>query len=712
MILERWADLSPAAKGTFLGVCAVLSVGGGLALSGLVLSRGLNLTFDPLSDLFLWPRVALSDYSGPETEKWVKLGGYAGLVPTLLIILAFLRNRPKPDLHGKARFAAERDIRAAGLRSGTGLIAGFTGPLPSRNYGKPVDRFGRVVEEGGVIKTAADNLTAKTLLTYGGPEHMFLYAPTRSGKGAGVVVPNLLNWPGSAVILDIKKENWILTAGFRKSRGQDVYLFDPLESSGKTHRWNPLSTVRRGGDFQIEDLQRLADLFIPVHSKDPFFDRAAQNAFVGVGGYLAETPDLPFTLGEIFRQLTLTGNVVQTFKDRIRKRKDNGRALSWQTEAALTDFISKSENTFESVKSTITANLGLFANPMLDRATSGSDFDFADLRKRRISIYVGITPNNLGRLGPLLNLFFQSCVDANMQELPENNPNLKHKVLLCMDEFAAVGELPAFKRGIVYFAGYGLKVLTIIQTPAQLSDIYGADAAAAYMDNAGVEIAFTPKSLKEARNLSDRFGTFAMESKSESRAKHLADSKGTTISTSEQKRALMMPQELLAMDQSKALVMIAGHPPVMANKIRYYAEDVFLERARIPPPDVPSIIKGATSDELADVKAENQRQREELDAIKKQMARITALAGYRDENIANGQPDSVEMTLEEISNPETILPERLKLDHSAARNKLEALKASGRLTSRDGVRELLSSLGISHCDGSIRDTENQRDINV
>lgn len=671
-------------------------------LSGFVAARGLNLSFDPFADLFLWPRLALSDYAGAETTKWIKLGGYAGLTPALLIALAFLSNRPKPDLHGKARFAAERDIKAAGLRAKSGLIAGFTGPLPARNYGKPVDRMGRHVEDGGTVKRAAKgHLTAKNLLTYGGPEHMFLYAPTRSGKGVGVVVPNLLNWPGSAVILDIKKENWTLTAGFRKSGCQDVYLFDPLEPNGKTHRWNPLSTVRRGGEFQIEDLQRLADLFIPVQSKDPFFDRAAQTAFVGVGGYLAETPALPFTLGEIFRQLTLTGNVVKTFKDRIKKRKDDGRPLSWQTEAALTDFISKSENTFESVKSTITANLGLFANPMLDRATSTSDFDFADLRKRRMSIYVGITPNNLGRLGPLLNLFFQTCVDANMQELPENNPALKHKVLLCMDEFAAVGELPSFKRGIGYFAGYGLKVLTIIQTPAQLADIYGTDGAAAYMDNAGVEIVFTPKSLKEARNLSERFGTLAMESQSTSKSKHLADRKGTTISTSEQKRALMMPQELLAMDQSQALVIIAGHPPVKANKLRYYAEEVFLERSRIPPPDIPSIIQKPLDDKIGKIEAENKHlreeqaaTREEVAALREELARISLLAAYRDENVAGGQPASVSMTEAEISYPETIMPERLKLDHTGARVKLDALRKSGNLTTRSGTRDLLSALGV------------------
>ncbi|MFV1761521.1 type IV secretory system conjugative DNA transfer family protein [Phaeobacter sp. A90a-4k] len=702
MILEKWPELSPAQKGTFVGACIIIAVVCFLMISGYVLSRGLGLAYDPIASMTLYWKLVIARGFDGETGRWIKIASYAGGTPALGMVIAFLMNKPKKDLHGKARFAEERDIKAAALRSKNGLIAGFTGPLPSRHYGKPVDRWGRHVEDGGSTKIAPPgHLTSKNLLTYGGPEHMFLYAPTRSGKGVSVVVPNLLNWPGSVVVLDIKKENWTLTAGFRQSCGQDVYLFDPLEPEGKTHRWNPLSTVRRGGDFQIEDLQRLADLFIPVQSKDPFFDRAAQTAFVGVGGYLAETPDLPFTLGEIYRQLTLSGDVVKTFKDRIKKRKEDGRPLSWQTEAALNDFISKSDNTFESVKSTITANLGLFANPMLDRATSESDFDFAHLRKRRMSIYVGITPNNLGRLGPLLNLFFQSCVDANLQELPENNPELKYKVLLCMDEFAAVGELPSFKRGIGYFAGYGLKVLTVIQTPAQLYDIYGADGAAAYMDNAGVEIVFTPKSLKEARNLSERFGTMAMESKSESRSKHLANSKGTTVSTSEQKRSLMMPQELLAMDQSKALVIIAGQPPVMANKLRYYAEEVFLERTQIKPPEIPSIVPDALDGKIAQVAAENvalrmeqAATREELAAVREELARINALAAYRDENVANGQPASVEMTTEEISNPGGIMPERLKLDHSSAREKLAALRKSGKLTTPEGAKELLTSLGV------------------
>lgn len=192
-------------------------------------------------------------------------------------------------------------------------------------------------------------------------------------------------------------------------------------------------------------------------------------------GYLAETPDLPFTLGEIYRQLTLSADFVKTYRKRIADREAAGKPLSIQTVSVLNDFMSKSENTFEGVKGSITSHLGLYVNPLVDRATSASDFNFADLRKKRMSVYVGITPNNISRLSPLFNLFFQSCVDAQMQELPEHNPDLKFKVLMCMDEFAAAGKMQSFKDGIAFFAGYGLKVLTILQSPSQLSDIYGRD---------------------------------------------------------------------------------------------------------------------------------------------------------------------------------------------------------------------------------------------
>lgn len=695
MILEKFPTMPPWQQATFIAFSVLLALSGGLFIAAYVLSWGLGLAIEMPGDLVLWPQAALAGYTDREVAKWVQIAGYAGLVPGLLIALAFLANRVRIDVHGKAHFAQKRDIKKMGLRARSGLVCGFTGPLPSRNYGKPVNRFGNEVEEDGSIKIAdKGRLTGQTLLTYGGPEHMILYAPTRSGKGVSVVIPNLLNWPDSAVVLDIKKENWTKTAGFRAANGQDVFLFDPLEPNSRTHRWNPLASVRRCTEMQVDDLQRLAALFIPVSDKDPFFDLSARNAFVGVGGYLAETPELPFTLGEIYRQLTLSSDFVKTWRQRISERQARGNPLSIQTISVLNDFMSKSENTFEGVKGSITSHLGLYVNPLVDRATSASDFDFSDLRKKRMTVYVGITPNNIGRLSPLFNLFFQSCVDANMQELPEHNPALKYKVLMCMDEFAAAGKMQSFKDGIAFFAGYGLKVLTILQSPSQLSDIYGRDAADVYMANAGVEIVFAPKLQKDAKELSDTLGTRGVDAMSETRQKHFAQQKGASVNTSQARRDLMMPQELRALDQSKEIILVSGHPPVMANKLRYYAEAAFLERSRVPPPEVPSLKQDSALEDITAVKAENAQLRADLEALKVDLANLTALASFRDQNVANGQPAEVEMTAEEIADPSRITLERLHLQKRSARDKIGQLKQAGRLNTQGGQRELLAAFEI------------------
>ena len=415
---------------------------------------------------------------------------------------------------------------------------------------------------------------------------------------------------------------------------------------------------------------------------------------MGVGGYLAETPELPFTLGEIYRQLTLSPDFVKTFRKHIADREAKGNPLSIQTVSVLNDFMSKSENTFEGVKGSITSHLGLYVNPLVDRATSASDFDFADLRKKRMTIYVGITPNNISRLSPLFNLFFQSCVDANMQELPEHNPDLRYKVLMCMDEFAAAGKMQSFKDGIAFFAGYGLKVLTILQSPSQLSDIYGRDAADVYMANAGVEIVYTPKLQKDAKELSETLGTRGVDSTSETKQKHFAQRKGASVNTSQARRDLMMPQELRAMDQTKEIILVSGHPPVLANKLRYYAEAAFLERSLIPAPEIASLKPADVKADIEAVKAENTQLRADFEALKLNFERLTALASFRDENVANGQPPEIEMSDDEIADPAKITLERLHLQRSSARDKIGELKKSGRLNTQDGQRELLAAFDI------------------
>lgn len=218
----------------------------------------------------------------------------------------------------------------------------------------------------------------------------------------GVVIPNLLAWPDSTVALDVKRENWEATAGFRSALGQEVILFDPLAPDGRTARFNPLGHIDRTDRVCVlDELQKLAVILFPAPSNaDPFWAEAARTGFIGVGAYVAETPDLPFSLGEIHGELT-PGEPRTRLTATIAERADQGRPLSAGGVSAFSGFCSASENTFASMRQTITARMNLWLSPPVCAATEISDFDLRQLRSRRISLHLGVTPDNRARAVPL-----------------------------------------------------------------------------------------------------------------------------------------------------------------------------------------------------------------------------------------------------------------------------------------------------------------------
>lgn len=481
-------------------------------------------------------------------QRWTAIGAVAGAALTLGLLIAMLTGRKRP-LHGAARWANAGEIAKHGLRAKGGILLG---------------------RQGG------------SFLEVGGSEHVMLYAPTRSGKGVGVVVPNLLSWPHSVVVLDVKKENFELTAGFRAEHGQRVFLFDPMSPDGKTARFNPLGHIDRTDRTDtLVELQKLARMFFPTEGvKDPFWNESATTGFVGVGAYVAETEELPFTIGEIYRQLT-TGNPRERFPALIAERAAADRPLSRDCAQALSDFTASSENTFSSIKQTITSKMNLWLNPRVDAATAESDFDLRELRTRRMSIYLGVTPDNLDLVAPLYNVFFQQLVDLNTRALP---PVSSHQVLVLLDEFARLGHAGVIAKGFSYVAGYGLRLLPVLQSPAQLRAIYGPDVSEEIMTNCGVEVVFTPKELKTAQELSERLGYTTVKSQSRSRPMALGEGK-RSVSESDQRRALMLPQELMQLSADKLIVLRGGMPAVLGDKIRFFKDRVFTARVN-PAPDV------------------------------------------------------------------------------------------------------------------------------
>jgi type IV secretion system protein VirD4 len=468
-------------------------------------------------------------------------------------IAAFWRARSSMPLHGTARWANEREIRKAGLRANRGVVVG-----------KLRGRY----------------------LIFGGSEHVIVYAPTRGGKGVGVVIPNLLNWPDSAIVLDVKKENWQITAGFRRAAGQEVYLFDPFDPDGRTARYNPLAYVRRDNpDDLYDDLQRIAGMLFPIEGRtvDPFWTESARTAFLAIAGYVAETSELPFTIGEVLRQFAAAPDIKRHFQTVLEQRQQH-RPLSRQCQTAMNDFLAASENTLQSIRKSATSKLGLWLNSRIDAATSANDFDLRELRKRPMSIYLGVTPDNLERMAPLLNLFFQQAVDLNTRTLPEHDKSLKLQVMLMMDEFRAMGNVEIIAKGVSYVAGYGLRIVTIVQSPAQLREVYGPDAATNYMTNHAVEVVFTPKEHAIATELSERFGYDTVEGRSRSRGIGFSRS-NRTETTSDQRRALMLPQELVLTPFEDEYLLKGGVPPVKAKKILYFKDPVFKKRL-LPAPKV------------------------------------------------------------------------------------------------------------------------------
>lgn len=549
--MTRFASAPWPLKAAYVGMlvsaaaAAVLGVGALVALAGL---KRLSTDIDPAA-IPAWFWYFRGD---PEVRRWLGVGLMSAFGLAGVVAVGVLRGL-RPPLHGAARWASEAELVREGLRAQHGIVLGRKG--------------GR-------------------LLVFGGPEHVMLYAPTRTGKGVGVVIPNLLTWPDSVVVLDVKRENWEASAGFRAAHGQRMILFDPLDPDGRTARFNPLGHIDRADPITVlDELQKLAVMLFPApDNADPFWAEAARTGLIGVGAYVAETPELPFSLGAIYAQLT-QGDPRTRLPGAITARARAGKPLSFGCISALSDFCSASENTFASIKQTITARMNLWLNPRVCAATEVSDFDLRDLRSKRISLYLGVSPDNLARVAPLYNLLLQQLIDLNTRELPAPGRN-PIKALLVLDEFARLGHAGVIAHGFSYVAGYGLRLLPVLQSPAQLRAEYGPDLAEEIMANCGVEIAFAPKELKVAQDLSERLGYWTYQSRSKSRPTLLSSGRRSTTE-SDQRRALMMPQELIQMPADRLIVLRAGMPPVRGDKIVYWREPALTSRVR-PPPVVPA----------------------------------------------------------------------------------------------------------------------------
>jgi len=518
----------------------------------------------------------------------------APLMVVFAVLLQFMRKpEGRADLHGSAKWATKEEIEAAGLLNRAGVYV------------------------GGWMDKAR-----QLYLRHNGPEHILAFAPTRSGKGVGLVLPTLLSWPGSALILDIKGENWALTAGWRQSQGHKVLRFDPSDPSEAGVRINPLLEVRLDGPRAIPDAQNVASMIVDPDGKGlkDYWNKAAFSFFAGAVLHcmlkvrLSEKRDATLcdlscmladenrSIRDVFEEMLETNHVevmTKIFGQNV--APENAQAMHTFIAAAAREMLNKADSELSGVVSTAVANIALYRDPVVARNTSASDFRISDLMNHEapVSLYLVISPADMDRLRPLLrliiNVILRRLTERMEFEDGATRINYRHRLLLMIDEFPSLGRLEIFERALAFMAGYGVKAYLIVQDLAQLQKEYGKDES--IVSNCHVRIAYAPNKVETAKVLSEMTGkTTVIEKKttlSGARAGHLNHA---NVSITETARALLTPDECMRLPGAKKnvdglvtapgdmLVFVAGYAPIYGRQILFFLDPTFLQRSKIPAP--------------------------------------------------------------------------------------------------------------------------------
>ncbi len=507
----------------------------------------------------------------PERKKlYLAIGIPAGALFFFLPMFLASLGPKRRELHGSARFAKRMEIQKAGLYGDRGII-----------LGKYEDKF----------------------LILGGQQSVLLSAPTRSGKGVSAAIPNLLSWPDSVCVLDIKGENFEKTAGYRAKYAQKVYAWAPFAEDSRTHRYNPLSYIRADTRHVVGDILSIAQIIYPTEVRgsgtESFFNDQARNLFLGLALYLVETPNLPRTIGELLRQSSGKGKPPKKYlQGLIKAREEVKQPLSNECVDALSRFLTTSDNTLSSIQATLNAPLTAFVDPLVDAATSADDFSLLDLRRQRMSVYVIVPPNRLADAAVLLNLFYSQLLNLNTKELPSQDKTLKYQCLLVNDEFVAMGRVAIFAKALGYLSGYNLRLLTIIQAQSQIDSAYGDKDSRSMVTNHAVQLLFAPREQRDANEYSEMLGTFTEKSEAKGKSRNFGARGGGSshsTNTSDQRRALLLPQEFKEIGTDKEVILLENVKPILADKICYFTDPVFMSRLADPPelPEVNLVIHQA-----------------------------------------------------------------------------------------------------------------------
>jgi type IV secretion system protein VirD4 len=476
-------------------------------------------------------------------------GGVIAILVAIGMSVWRAREAKNIETYGSARWATRQEVERAGLLGHDGVVLGRLGG---------------------------------TYLRHDGPEHVLCFAPTRSGKGVGLVVPSLLTWPGSAIVHDIKGENWGLTAGFRAGFGR-VVLFDP--TNVRSDAYNPLLEIRRG-EWEVRDVQNVADVLVDPEGsleKRNHWEKTSHALLVGaILHVLYAEPDK--TLSGVANFLSDPKRSIEATLCAMLLAPHLGAAGTHPVVAsAARELLNKSDNERSGVLSTAMSFLGLYRDPVVGHVTRRCDWRIADLieDQRPTTLYLVVPPSDISRTKPLIRLVLNQIGRRLTEQL--HAPNRRHRVLLLLDEFPALGRLDFFESALAFMAGYGLKAFLIAQSLNQIEKAYGQNNS--ILDNCHVRVSFATNDERTAKRVSDALGTAtelrAMRNYAGNRLSpwlgHLM------VSRSETARPLLTPGEIMRFPPGDEIVMMSGIHPIRARKARYFEDGRLAERILTAP---------------------------------------------------------------------------------------------------------------------------------
>jgi type IV secretion system protein VirD4 len=541
----------------FKGLCISIGIVVGLILFLMLSSAFFDLfshlpvSFDPGHFIC----VAWEYRINPSMRDNVGMALFTAAIPCAIGFLGFFVKPSIPNIYGQARFASLREIAAAKLFRAAGIYLGHA-------YGEPLFQSGH--------------------------EHVLLFAPTGSGKTTSLAIPNLFYWKGSCVCTDIKRSLFDLTSGYRKKLGQRIFLWNPADVNGFTHAYNPLDVIETNSLRRIESVQRIVHILIPdpAVGKEIFWTTQARMLLIGLIHYVLDHPTLSKTFGEINRLIQSSSNFSDWLVDVLAQE-----GLHYLSRNHFNSFLDSPETTHKNIRDTLLTYLSVFDNPLIEAATSRSDFDLRQLRKIPMTIYVGVPENALDRLAPLLSIFYEQLAQVMTAQLPDKKTE-PHSVLLLMDEFGALRRMESFL-SISVFREYRLRVLILVQELAQLYAQYGQFDAKRFI-NTKTRIAYTQIDLDTAKWVEAALGNQTIRVKQASQ--RLV---GDWLHPPERSenihyacRPLLMVQEIQQLPQNKAIILIEGQKPVYADKRPWY-QDKILQASVCSPVKLDSMLSVA-----------------------------------------------------------------------------------------------------------------------